>query len=272
MMQFLGKFRGRLTLLLCVSLTGVALAAEPTANDIVQQCEYKNAGPDNTSLLSITLIDKDGSERKNVYRRLWKNYRDAGGEVADKMVLMTEFPPDARGTGFLRWGYLATSGKMADQWLYLPHLRKIRRVSVRDPGDSFLGSDLTYGDIDDRPATADTHTLLRVENLGGQPHYVVESVPKEANSLYSKRVSWYAKGQNWAGCVRQKTEYFDRQGMLLKTASLKWQQVGNAWAWERVQVENVQTHHKSLFEVADVKVGVGLEDRQFTERELQKGG
>lgn len=272
-MQFMGNVRGWTSLLLCFSLANVAMAADLTANDVVQQCEYKNAGADNTSRLSITLIDKDGGERKNVYRRLWKNYREAAGDVADKMVLMTEFPPDARGTGFLRWGYLAASGKMADQWLYLPQLRKIRRVSVRDPGDSFLGSDLTYGDIDDRSVTADTHTLLRMEDIDGQPHYVVESVPKEKNSLYSKRVSWYAKGAaGGAGCVRRKTDYYDRQGLVLKTASLKWQQVGNAWAWDRVQVENVQTHHKSLFEVTEVKVGVGLDDRQFTERELQKGG
>lgn len=251
-------------------LPEIVVAADVTANEIVRHCEYKNPGEDQLSRLSISLIDKDGNERKNIYERLWKNYHGKDG-VLDKMVLFTEFPPDAKGTGFMRWGYTAASGKLADQWLYLPQLRKIRRVSVRDLGDSFLGSDLTYGDIEERPADADEHVLLRVDELKGERFQVVESTPKEARPLYSKKISWYGEVSDWDGCYRAKTEYYDPQGILLKTQSLVWQQVGGAWAWDKVEVVNHQTKHKSLFEVTDVKVGVGLEDRQFTERELKRG-
>ncbi len=251
-------------------LTGVALAADLLGGDVVKNCEYKNPGEDQLSRLSIALIDKDENERKNIYARLWKNYHGKEG-VLDKMVLYTEFPPDAKGTGFMRWGYTASSGKLADQWLYLPQLRKIRRVSVRDPGDSFLGSDLTYGDIEERVLAADVHTLLRVEETGGVKYHVVESTPKEARPQYSKKISWYAKAPDWNSCYKAKMEYYDPQGSLLKTQVLSWQQVGGAWAWDRVEVENYQTKHKSVFEVTGVKFGVGLEDRQFSERELKKG-
>jgi hypothetical protein len=247
-----------------------AVAADVTAGEIVRHCEYKNPGEDQLSRLSISLIDKDGNERKSVYERLWKNYHGKEG-VLDKMVLFTDFPPDAKGTGFMRWGYTAASEKLADQWLYLPQLRKIRRVSVRDLGDSFLGSDLTYGDIEERTADADEHVLVRVDELKGERFRVVESVPKEARPLYSKKISWYGKVPDWSGCYRAKTEYYDPQGILLKTQTLAWQQVDGAWAWDKVEVVNHQTKHKSLFEVTDVKVGVGLEDRQFTERELKRG-
>ena len=247
-----------------------AVAADVTANEIVRHCEYKNPGEDQLSRLSITLIDKDGNERKNVYERLWKNYHGKDG-VLDKMVLFTEFPPDAKGTGFMRWGYPAESRKLAEQWLYLPQLRKIRRVSVRDPGDSFLGSDLSYGDIEERTADADEHVLVRVDDINGAKFQVVESAPKEEHPLYSKKLSWYGKVSDWGACYRAKTEYYDPQGNLLKTQTLTWQQVDGAWAWDKVEVVNHQTKHKSLFEVTDVKVGVGLEDRQFTERELKRG-
>ncbi len=254
------------------SVYAVGLRAEelPSGHEIVSHCEYKNPGPDQTSVLSIILIDKDGNQRKNVYKRLWKFYQGKGG-VFDKMVLFTQFPPDAKGTGFMRWGYVASSGKSADQWLYLPQLRKIRRVSVRDPGDSFLGSDLSYGDIDERSVDADEHQLLKIDNVAGREFYQVESVPKESDALYSKRVSWYLKADDWEKCVRAKTDYYDRQGLLLKVANLKWQQVDGAWVWDKVLVENVQTRHRSMFGVTDVSVDVGLKDRQFTERALKKG-
>jgi len=94
--------------------SGLGVAAEDIAVEkIIQNCEYKNPGSDQRSVLTIELVDKDGNQRKNVYRRFWKNYMGQGG-IADKMVLLTEFPPDAKGTGFMRWGYIASEKKMAD--------------------------------------------------------------------------------------------------------------------------------------------------------------
>lgn len=171
----------------------------------------------------------------------------------------------------MRWGYLATAKKMADQWLYLPHLRKVRRVSVRDPGDSFLGSDLTYGDIENRSIEDDSYNLLKKQEKAGVEIFLVEITPKEDDALYSKKISWYAKKSNWDSCVRVKTDYYDRQGNLLKKQNLTWQKIDKAWIWEKVMVENVQTNHKSLFTVTNVKVNVGLKDRVFTERALIKG-
>ncbi len=249
-----------------------SVAGEPSGSEIISHCEYKNPGKDQRSRLTIVLIDKDGSERKNVYRRLWKNYYGEDNLI-DKMVLFTEFPPDAKGVGFMRWGYTAASKKLADQWLYLPHLRKVRRVSVRDPGDSFLGSDLAYGDMEDRAIDADDHALVRVEEMGGKEYYVVESTAKEEQPLYTKKISWFVKSDNgWDACARAKTDYYDRQGSLLKTQGLTWQQVGDAWAWDKVIVENVQTGHKSIFSVTNVEVGVGIKDKQITERAMKKGG
>lgn len=244
-------------------------AQDPTGVEIVQQCDYKNPGNDQRSKLTITLIDKDGNERKNIYSRLWKDY--AGKDnVADKMVLFTEYPPDARGSGFMRWAFTADADKNADQWIYLPVLRKTRRVAIRDPGDSFLGSDLTYADISGRSPEQDSHAVLKSEELNGAPHFVVESTPNETSPQYSKRVSWFTK-QDWSACSKSAVFYYDTKGLLLKKQTLTWQQIGDAWLWKRVEVENVQTKHKSVFEVDDAEVNVGLEDDIFTERTLKTG-
>ncbi len=250
--------------------TSVFGGDDVSGSDIVRQCEYKEPGVDQVSRLSITLIDKDGKKRRNIYARIWKNYYGKD-DVLDKMVLYTVYPPDAKGTGFMRWGYVPASKKMADQWVYLPNLRKIRRVSVRDPGDSFLGSDLTYGDIEARAVADDLHSILKEEVVGDTEYYVVESKPHEKGSMYSKKVSWYKKTADASECVREKTEYYDTRGNLLKKQELAWQRIGDAWAWDNVVVQNVQTGHSSIFKVTDVKVGVGLKDRRFTERGMKKG-
>ena len=247
------------------------VAQDVDGREVVAQCNYKNPGGDQRNKLSITLRDRAGNERKSVYQRLWKDFHGKD-MVADKMVLFTEYPPDAVGTGFMRWAFTEDAGKNADQWIYLPELRKTRRVSIRDPGDSFLGSDLTYADISGRSLDQDEHKFIKIEEKEGRQLYVVESLPKEASPLYSKRISWFTKAKDWEACVKVGVVYYDRKGQLLKQQSLSWQQVGDgAWMWRRVEVRNVQTGTSSLFEVDKAEVDVGLKDNVFTERTLKRG-
>ncbi|MEQ6342736.1 MAG: outer membrane lipoprotein-sorting protein [Gammaproteobacteria bacterium] len=245
-------------------------AGSVTGEDVVKNCDFKNPGNDQRSKLAIILKDSSGSERKNVYLRLWKDYKGAEG-VADKMILFTEYPPDAQGAAFMRWAFTRESDKNADQWIYLPALRKIRRVSIRDPGDSFLGSDLTYADISGRAWDEDEHKLIRIETANNNDFYVVESTPKEKSPLYSKRLSWFLKTPTWDGCIKARVDYYDKRGDLLKRQNLRWQKVGPAWVWDKVVVQNVQTLHSSLFEVTNVEINVGLQDSLFAERTLEKG-
>lgn len=241
-----------------------------TGEDVVKNCDFKNPGNDQRSKLTIILKDSSGSERKNVYLRLWKDYKGAEG-VADKMILFTEYPPDAQGAAFMRWAFTREADKNADQWIYLPALRKIRRVSIRDPGDSFLGSDLTYADISGRALDEDEHKLIRIESANSNEFYMVESTPKEKNPLYSKRISWFLKTPAWDGCIKARVDYYDKRGDLLKRQNLRWQKVGPAWVWDKVVVQNVQTLHSSMFEVTNVEINVGLQDSLFAERTLEKG-
>jgi len=260
----------------CALLTAPAIGAAAddalaAGHDIFQHCNFKNPGDDQRSRLTIILRDKDNNEKKNVYRRLWKDYRGEGG-VADKMVLFTEYPPDAEGAAFMRWAYTPQADRNADQWIYLPVLKKIRRVSIRDPGDSFLGSDLTYADISGRPIEADQHRLVQTLKRGGQEIYAVESMPVDKSvALYSKTISWFIKDQDWDTCTKRQVDYFDKKGEPLKQQTLKWQRVKNAWVWDEVLVKNVQTGHSSLFKVTDVQVNVGLHDDDFAERALRVG-
>ncbi len=246
-----------------------AILEAPSAADIVSHCDNKYPGRDQRGMLLIVLRDAQGHKHTMGYQRLWRDNRGENG-IADKMVLRTIYPPDARGASFMRWTYTTASSKNADQWVYIPALRKLRRVAVRDLNDSFLGSDLTYGDITPRSVNDDEHTLVNIEtNADGKQVYVVSSVPHEATSLYGRKVAHFLKSDDWDTCLKTAVDYYDRQGNMLKRQTIAWQRIGVAWLWETVEVKNVQTGHASVFQVRDAAVDTGLRDEQFSERALK---
>lgn len=220
---------------------------------------------DQKNKVILYLIEKDGTKKKIEASRYWKNYRGQSG-LDSKLLLITDFPPDSRGISFLIWDY-SEENKTDDLWLYLPALRMVRRISAQDQNDAFLGSDLTFGDMGQRRLDEDEHKLLREEGYLGTQTYVVESVPKEKESIYSKKISWISK-DNWTVL---KTDYYDRNGKLLKRQLIEWQTLNNFNVWKKTEVTNIQNGHKTIFEVSDLHVNGGLQDEDFTERSLKTG-
>lgn len=220
---------------------------------------------DQKNKVILHLIEKDGTKKKIEASRYWKNYRAKEG-LDSKMLLVTDFPPDSRGISFLIWDY-SQENKTDDLWLYLPALRMVRRISAQDQNDAFLGSDLTFGDMGQRRLDEDEHKLLREEGYLGTQTYVVESVPKEKTSIYSKKVSWISK-DSWTVL---KIDYYDRNSKLLKRQTIEWQSLDNFSVWKKTEVTNVQNGHRTIFEVSDLQVNGGLEDEDFTERSLKTG-
>ncbi len=253
-----------------LSERGYAEDALPTAEEIIAHCNYKDVGDDQRTKMTIINRNKDGQEKKSVYRRFLRNYKGQKG-VVEKMLLFAEFPPDVKGLAFMRWEYTPESGKPVDQWLYSPSLRNVRRVSVRDPGESFLGSTLALGDIGVHAIDQDNHRLLGVEARPGGPVYVVESTPKKESALYSKTVSSFANTGSWDNCVKVAVTYYDKKGLKLKEQTIDWQKLDEAWIWKQVDVTNVQTKQTSTFLIHDIEVNVGIKDKAFTERTLRRG-
>jgi len=220
---------------------------------------------DQIATVTLQLIDKDSSERKIVTRRLWKNYSGQEG-LDSKTLFWTEFPPENKGTGFLIWDY-TTDGKPDDLWLYLPSLRQSRRMTTRDQDDAFMGSDLTFADMGQRRLDEDVHTLMGEGKFNNIPCYVVQSVPKEKNSIYSKRVSCISKKD----LLTLKIDYYDRKGDLLKTQNIDWQEKSGFHIYKQMVVKNIQTGHSTIFTISDLKLDNGLKDDELTERALKAG-
>jgi len=243
---------------------------QPDGKEIFRLCGQKNPGHDQRSRFIVMLMDQHGKVKRSEYIRFWKDFGGRDG-VSDKMMLFNILPNEAKGAAFLRVAHSGDQAGQVDQFIYLPALRKIRRVSIRDPGDSFLNSNLTYADVSKRALEGDEHRLIGIRDVKGTEFYVVESVPKEAKPLYGKRVFWFLKTKKWDNCVTTRIDYFDNRGDLVKDQFIQWQQVGGAWIWDRVLVRSKANLTQSVFQITDAKVNLGLGDDIFSVRTLKNG-
>ncbi len=247
----------------------LAALGHPSAEEIVGYCAHQTIDDDLYATMTIINRHRNGSEKKSIYTRLVKNPKAQNG-VFEKMLLISEFPPEAAGMAFLRWEYTPETGKYPDQWLYSPSLRNVRKVSVRDEEERFLGSTLTLADIAIRPVTRDDHRLLKVFSQGNGYLFYVESVAKNKKDAYSKRVVTYFYEKGWSSCRVKQIDFYDKKGFLQKVQKNRWQEQGGIWVWDIVQVENLQTRELSIFKLENVAVNVGLEDKIFSERTLRR--
>jgi len=251
--------------LLMAGFGPLAQAEEPTGLEIMTRVDERDDGEDQVSRAVFRLVNKRGQERTRKTVRYWKDY-DGQDELDAKMITFFESPPDVKGTGFMSWSYLDQT-RNDDQWIYLPALRKVRRIAASKQGDYFMGTDFTYDDMGERKVGEDTHSLVRSESLEGADCYVVESVPKEKRYIYSKRLTWVDKAE-W---LPLKVDYYDKKDRFLKTLETKWQRVDGLWTWQHSVMANHLTGHRTVIAIEDVKLNTGLDDGLYNRVTLEKG-
>ncbi|MCD6201637.1 MAG: outer membrane lipoprotein-sorting protein [Bacteroidales bacterium] len=236
--------------------------AQLTGRQIIEKVYNRPTGKDQTSELTMTLINKNGSER---IRQLKQFIKD-NGKIKKKIMFFIS-PADVRNTSFMNWSY-DNSSKPDDQWIYLPALKKIKRISSESKSDYFMGSDFTYDDLGDRKVDDDTHKLLREESINGVDYYVVQSIPKDPDYMYSKTITWIRK-DNFMGL---KKEFYDEDGALLKMLHVvKFEKVSGILIITHSEMENVQKKHKTIMQLKNVKINTGISDSFFTERMMMRG-
>ena len=237
-----------------------------TGQQIMQYVDDRDEGDDQVSLSIQRLINERGQERRRESIYIKRQYKGKN-DFDTKLFILIQSPPRIKGTSFLNWSY-EKEDKDDDQWLYLPALRKVRRISASDKEDAFMGTDFTYDDMGDRKVEEDTHTLLRSEVLEERDCYVVESVPVQKDYIYSKKITWVVKGE-W---IPLKVEYYDRKGKHLKTLTYsEWKRIDGIWSVGRMEMSNHQTGHRTILEIQKAKYNVDVPDDTFTTRTLQKG-
>ena len=251
-------------LLLLVALAMVpasARAADPPAEEIVKRSldAFYYAGNDMRTKVRMKLINAQGNVRERKMTMLRINVGKSGDQ---RYYIYFHGPADVKGTSFMVWKYPA---KEDDRWIFVPALKLVKRIAADDKRSSFVGSDFTYEDVSGRDLEDETHALLRKENLGGRPAYVVESKPK-ASADYSRRMSWI-DSERW---LPLKEEYLDARNEPLRVFTAdKVEQTGKQWTVTARSMKNLQSGHRTEVVYQEVGYDVGLKPDIFTERYLR---
>jgi predicted RND superfamily exporter protein len=241
------------------------LLATLSADDIAQRVNAVDDGQHVSSQLSMLLTDSRGKER----RRETLSYRKYFGDDK-KTVFFYKSPANVKDTAFLTFDYAATDQE-DDQWLYLPALRKVRRISASDRGDYFMGTDFTYEDIKQNGhiSIAD-YQLQRLPDDDGK--LVVKAIPKTAaiaQELGYGEVTFYIDPQNW---IVVKSDYLDIKQVPLKTVQVTdIRMIDGIWTRHQLLAENHISGHRSLFIFSAVDYQQDVADHLFTQNTLRRG-
>jgi len=257
----------RLAMTLAVFVGAGAATAAPTAQEIMKQDFLASKVGDSTQDATFRLVNAQGQERT---RETTGQTKLLPGTTDNRRVIVFNAPADIRGTKTL---LVEHAGADDDIWIYLPAMKKVRRLVASNKKDSFVGTDFSYGDVIGHKVEDWNHKILRQEASGGFDCWVIESTPATPQvadtSGYSKRISWIDK----RSFVALRTDIFDLQGAFLKR--LTQEDVREVdpeherWQAMRLVAENAQTNHKTIIELRNFKADTGVSDASFTPRALE---
>jgi len=245
-----------------IAQTGtMAPNASASASEIMMKVYNRPQPSDISALLTMTLIDSKGRERVRSIKQL-----SASFGTMDKKIMQFQDPADVRGTSFMNWSY-AEAGKGDDQWIYLPALKRVKRISSDGRGDSFMGSDFSYDDLAERHPNEDSHKIIGSEEIQGEECWIIESNPMDKNYSYSRVVSWVSKNKQ-LGFHR---DYYDKGGKLLKTLTIhRVEEIGGYLMITHTEMHNVQKNHRTTMAFTSMEVNKGMKEAVFAERSMMK--
>ena len=234
-----------------------------TGRDVMLKSKDREKPKTASYKIEMTLINARGSKR---VREVSSYKKDYGSDEKSVMVFLK--PADVKGVGYLSISYDAV-GKSDDRWLYMPSLKKSRRITGSSSGDDFMGTDFTYDDMSGHEVDDYTHTLLGEETLGGKKCWKVESVPTaKKSSKYSKYVSWVDQ----ASLIPIKAEFYDKMNKLLKVMDvLSLKKIDGLWTIEKAKMQNVQKNHQTIIETKKIEYNKDIKDDIFRVSTLESG-
>ena len=222
---------------------------------------------DCTQRLALTIRDRRGGERQRTLELFTRKY----GPESTRTLLFFRSPPEVRGIGFLQWIEPQTPDR---QWLSLPALKRVRQITGGSKRESFVGTDFSYEDLAIRAEVTDwtdedaTMSIVGEEAVNGHTCAIIEALPKDAESAYSKVRFWLGRDDLFV----HRYQFEDRNQRLAKTLAVsEVRDVGKVLTGHRLEMQNERSGSRTLVVVEEVKYDSGLTDALFTQRHLEQG-
>ena len=239
------------------------------ARSIMEQVDARDDGDNQTADLQMTLIDQNDNERKRTIKLFSK---DKGRDTWRMQFFLA--PADVKDTGFLTYDYYG-GDQDDDQWLYLPDLRKTKRIASSDKSSSFMGSDFSYADMTRRVLDEWDYKLLKEDLVDGQKVWLIETLPvsKAVEDRYGyKKSIVYVRQDNF---MVIRAIHVLKSGNKVKYMEVKKiDQIDGIWAavetWMKT-TRNKRTLHRTILTMDDIKYNQDLDESIFSVRQLEKG-
>lgn len=234
---------------------------------IAKEADIRDEGyGDSTVNLVMTLRNASGNESTRKLRTQTLEILDTA--LGDKSLNVFDEPRDVKGTGFLTFSKILDPD---DQWMYLPALKRVKRISSKNKSGPFMGSEFALEDISSQEVNKYTYKYLRTEPCPTDTSlncFVSERYPAYKYSGYTKQVGWIDTNE----FRLHQTEFYDRKGDLLKTLKqLDYKQYLNQyWRADKFEMVNHQTGKSTSLSYDNYKFRVGLKDGDFTKANLKR--
>lgn len=211
--------------------------------------------------LTMILTNKQGQEST----RYMSNQTLELTVDGDKSLIVFDSPRDVKGTATLTFTHKEGSD---DQWLYLPALKRVKRISSDNKSGPFMGSEFAYEDLSSQEVEKYSYKFLKEENINGVDTYVVERDPVDPKSGYTRQVVWYNK-ENYR---LEKMDFYDRKNALLKTLTYAGYKVhkGKHWRAGEMNMVNHQTNKKTKLLFEDYVFDLGFTENDFSQNSLRR--
>jgi outer membrane lipoprotein-sorting protein len=258
---------GALVLLCTATASAGDTAARQLLDRLRQISDTTRKWTDRTQHLKIRIVDRRGGERKRDLTIYLKKYP----EDRTRTIVFFESPPDVKGVGFLQW---SDPHATDEQWLYVPELKRVRKISGGAKKESFVGTDFSFNDlaiisqITDWTETDARAALLRDENVDGKLCHVIEFTPGTKDFGYGKIVIWLRDDD----MVIVKYSMHDNAGRQEKVLTLgEIRPVGAIPTPFTMEMKNVDSGSHTIVDFTEIKYDTKLGDDMFTERALERG-
>ena len=247
---------------LALAIASSSFASETEGLRIATEVDRRDQGfGDTTSTMTMKLFDQYGNTTS---RSIRNRTLERSGE-GDMSLVIFDTPKDVKGTAFLSHTKKVGSD---DQWLYLPALKRVKRIASSNQAGPFMGSEFAYEDISSQELEKYKYKFIRSEKYQGMDCYVVSYDPIGKKSGYSEQITWIDKKAYRV----HKIDYFDRKKSLLKTLTFNDYKKygGKFWRADKYTMINHQTGKKTILEFSDWKFGNGLTVADFSKKALKK--
>lgn len=247
---------------LIMSISAFAMTAEEQGMAIAVEMDKRDTGwVDRKVDMEMILRNAQGKENVRKMRNFSLEINDDG----DKSLTIFDEPRDVKKTAFLSFTHSTTPD---DQWLFLPALKRVKRVSSANKSGPFMGSEFAYEDISSQEVDKYTYKFIREEAIDGKDCFVVEYYPEYENSGYKRQLQWIDKEIYQP----RKIEYYDRKDTLLKVLAFTGYQqyLDKFWRADRMDMDNKQTMKSTTMLWTNNSFQSGLSDKDFNKNALKR--